>query len=113
MSLRDLFRKEPSRPAAGSVWTGFKTYTTDPVIGPPGFYALEDDGYTLVHPPLALTVVNVNPDDPKDERDLTLVAHPDEPYYPQLPPHLNPPNAVELEANVRGTGNLMVGDSNE
>lgn len=105
-----LFQRDnrTSRPAAGSVWAGPRTYTTDPEIGRPGYYALEDDGRTLVDPPILLTCVNVHPEDEEDTEDLYIVANPEEPYHAQLPPHLNA-GVVALEATVQGTSEVTPG----
>lgn len=112
MSLFERLKRRTegaSRPAAGQAWIGPLTFTTDPEIGRPGYYALEADGRTLIDPPLLLTHVNVDPTNEDDTRDVYLVADPDQPYHITLPPHLNPPNIVDLESQVHGTSEVTTG----
>lgn len=100
---------EVRREAAwGQKWEGLTTYTTDPEIGRPGFYALEDDGHTLHDPVVMLSWIDEAPDDEEDGSGHFIVANPDDPYYSHRPPHLDDPRYVELEAQARGTGGVSV-----
>ncbi len=98
-------------PRPGEVWEGLTTYTTDPHIGPPGYYALKDDGHT-VDTSLRLTWVDEAPHDEEDGSGHFIVSlssrKKDHPYYSHLPAHVDF-HLVELESRVTGTSEVVAG----
>lgn len=96
-------------PAAGDIWDGLFCYTTDPVHGRPGYYALEDDGKTVVNPPVLLTHIDLAPGDDHDGRGVWVVVDVEEPYFSHAPAHERG-NYVNLEANVKGTSAVTGGE---
>ena len=97
-----------SRPAAGTRWNGPLCYNTDPEIGRPGFYGLDEEGKMTLDPPVLLTHVDEAPGDPEDGSEHWVVADEDKPYYSHAP---NEPLArtVELQSEVAGEGGVNVG----
>lgn len=91
------------------MYKGPLTWTTDPEIGRPGYYALEEDGRTLMDPHVLLTWVDQAPGDAEDGSGYFYVADPDRPYFTHHPPHVDE-NFVELSAEAEGTGGVDIGD---
>jgi len=96
------------RTMVGNPWEGYACYSTDPQIGRPGYYALEDDGKTIREPHVMLTWVDEAPGDDDDGSGHYEVANMDVAYHIQLPPSLNP-NTVDLEATVVTKSELSAG----
>lgn len=91
----------------GDVYPHPVAYSTDPLIGSPGFYATDPITHQIV-PDLRLTVMPNLTGDPNDSNHLFVVADPKKPYYERLPQPepLTPPNEVHLQARVKGTANV-------
>jgi hypothetical protein len=108
--------KGPSRPAAGERYEGPVTYTTDPLIGRAGYYALDDvktdkggeNLHQIKEPHVMLTWVDEAPGDDEDGSGHFIVADPDKPYFVQLPPHLDE-NLVPIESDVQATSGVRIG----
>ena len=96
------------RSLTGSVWEGFACYSTDPQIGRPGYYALNDDAMTIREPHVMLTWVDDAPGDDDDGSGHYEVADMDVAYHIQLPPSLNP-NTVDLSTEVHTTSDVAGG----
>lgn len=103
------WQKDKGRAAAwGQKWDGPAAYSTDPIIGRPGFYALDEDGRQLLDPAVMLTYIDEAPGNDEDGSGHYIVVNPDEPYYTHRPPHLDDPKYVELAATVEGVGGVSV-----
>jgi hypothetical protein len=102
-----------SRPAAGERYDGPLTYTTDPQIGRPGYYALDEvtahkegeNTHSIKEPHVMLTWVDEAPEDPNDGSGHFIISDMEKPYYSHLPPHLDE-NLVPLAAIVQGTSKV-------
>lgn len=97
-----------NRPAGGSVWYGPLCYSTDPEIGRPGFYGLDEEGHMTLDPPVLLTHIDEAPGDPDDGTGHWIVADPNEPYFSHAP-YQPEARLVDLESSVAGEGGVNVG----
>lgn len=96
---------KPENPKPGETYTGLLTYTTDPVIGRPGYYALDDDS-KLLDPPVMLTWVDEDPTNEENINGHYVVVDPEQPYYSHHPVHTGPPNMVGFETHAQTTSNV-------
>jgi hypothetical protein len=110
--MRLFGKPKPAEHEPGSVWEGPATYTTDPHIGRAGYYALTDDGTTILEPHVMLTYVDEAPRDEEDGSGHYEVADPNEPYFSHCPMALNP-NVVPLEAQATTTSSVSVGGDDD
>lgn len=84
----------------GDVYNHPVAYSTDPLIGPPGFYGTDPLTHQII-PGLRLTVLPHTPNAPDPDGHTFIIADPNAPYYEHPPT-----NEVTLQAVVHGTATV-------